>query len=1004
MDITFSPKSLVLEKKYMSWIVLIVCLSLTFSISFYVMKRNTTLREREFNNQFTYIKNQITERMEEHARILQSGAALFNASDNLTRKEWYTFSHHQNIDKLLPGIIGFGFAIVVPPKKLLSHINEMRREGFPGFKVKPESARNFYTSVLFLEPFSGRNINELGYDMYSDPILRSAMEKSRDLNEPVLSGKVSSLQKMTDSEEQLEAVMFVPVYHKGLSLKTIEDRRMAIYGWVYSPYRIKELFLGIQTDPNSTSNYYRHFQVFDNEEISIKNLIYEDLFQGDSRRLLSSKNFSRKETMNFYGQKWTLHFTQIYDDLFSMENINIWIILFIGSIISLLLYRLVYSLQKARSDALKLAESLKESEERLIFATEASGIGVWDLDLIDMSAVRSLEHDKIFGYSELLPSWTYDIFLKHVIEEDREIVSKKFLQAIESQGKWSFECRIKRVDKKIRWIWATGRHSADPSGKKRRIAGIVQDITERKKSEEEHAMLAAIVTFSSDAIISLDLNGKITSWNQGAQKLFGYSSEEVLNQPISILNPLDRQYEENENELLNRLSLGKKIEHFETIRLSKDKKLIDVSISSSPIINNQGKIVGASKIFRNITELKIAEKELSIANSELLKAKAAAELANAAKSNFLSNMSHEIRTPMNAIIGMANLLSETKLDAQQLRYVDVFKKSGFNLLHIINDILDISKIESGKFSIDNSEFYPRDIIHDMMEILKIKAEEKKLILNYEVSLDVPEKLFGDAFRIKQVLTNLIDNSIKFTNSGSIHVEVCKNFDISKKGNIFFSVVDTGIGINKEVQEKLFHSYTQANSSTTKMYGGTGLGLAISKKLVESMGGEIWLESEEGVGTKVSFTLSCLEASTKDLAQKHKDSAEVKITNSHVLKILLADDSEFNRFLIKEYLKDGNHIIVEAENGEIAVDKAKKEKFDIILMDIQMPIMDGYTATKEIRDWEKKHNHRHVPIVAITAYALKEEEDKSLAVGCDQHLSKPIMKDNLLEALETLTQT
>lgn len=880
MTIKFLSPNIILEKKYMPWLVLIVCLGLTFSIFFYVMKKNNILKEQEFNNQFNFIKNQISERMENHARILQSGAALFNASDKLTREEWYTFVHHQNISKLLPGIIGFGFSVAIPRNDLSSHIRNVKLEGFPHYKVIPEGERSFYSSILFLEPFLGRNKEELGYDMFSDPIRRTAMEKSRDLNAPVLSGRVKPRQRTSENVENFEAVMYVPVYRKGYPINSLEERRKAIYGWVYSPYKLKDLFLGIETDPSSTSKSYRHFQVFDSEKISMETLLYEDLFRGDSQKLLSAKNFTRKITMNFYGQKWTLYFTQIYEEFFSIENKSTWIFLSIGILISFLLFKLVSSLQEARTKALRLAESLKESEDRLIFATEASGIGVWDLDLLDLSIVRSLEHDKIFGYSELQTSWNYDLFLEHVIEEDRSMVNEKFLNAIETEGESSFECRIMRIDKEIRWIWVTGRHSFELNGKKKRIAGIVQDITERKKTDLE----------------------------------------------------------------------------------------------------------------------------LSVANSELLKAKAAAELANAAKSNFLSNMSHEIRTPMNAIIGMANLLSETKLDTQQMRYVEIFKKSGFNLLHIINDVLDMSKIESGKIAIETAEFQPREIVQDIMEILKVKAEEKNLLLTYEISFNTPETLFGDAFKIKQVLTNLIGNSIKFTNSGSIHVEVCKNLNKTKKGNIFFSVVDTGIGINEEVQEKLFHSYTQANSSTTKLYGGTGLGLAISKKLVESMGGEIWLDSQEGVGTKISFTLSCKEASINDLVEDFSKSSETHNANSHSLKILLADDSDFNRFLIKEYLKEGNHKIIEAENGEIAVDKVKHEEFDIILMDIQMPVMDGYTATKEIRDWEKKANHRHTPIVAITAYALKDEEDKSLAVGCDQHLSKPIMKDSLLEALETLTRT
>jgi signal transduction histidine kinase len=377
-----------------------------------------------------------------------------------------------------------------------------------------------------------------------------------------------------------------------------------------------------------------------------------------------------------------------------------------------------------------------------------------------------------------------------------------------------------------------------------------------------------------------------------------------------------------------------------------------------------------------------------------------AKSASYAKSSFLANMSHEIRTPMNAIIGMADLLSKTKLDTDQSTYVSIFKQAGFNLLHIIDDILDISKIESGKFELSNAEFNIRTLVQEVFDILKSKADEKKLLLSYEISPDTHEYLLGDEFRIKQILMNLIGNSIKFTNSGVITIRVARNTDQSRKGNLWFEVLDTGIGIAKEQQHKLFQIYSQADSSTTKTYGGSGLGLAISKKIVEMMGGEIWMESNIGSGTKIYFTLNCEEIKSPTPKATSSETGEKKpATNHQGVKILVAEDAEFNRILIQEYLKNTNHQITEVENGKIAVEKVKQNKYDLILMDMQMPVMDGYTATQEIRDWEKQTHHAHTPIVAVTAYALKEEEEKSFAVGCDQHLSKPLSKESLLKVLE-----
>ena len=531
------------------------------------------------------------------------------------------------------------------------------------------------------------------------------------------------------------------------------------------------------------------------------------------------------------------------------------------------------------------------------------------------------------------------------------------------------------------------------------IERIQEDvINARQRLEMSEKRYRRLFETAQDGILILNADtGQIDDVNPFLAKMLGYSREEFIEKKIwdigflkDIVANKDKFLELQENEFVRYKDLPLK---------TKTGKKLDVEFVSNVYLVNSNKVIQCN--IRDITETKEAEHQLLLVNEELKKSKIIADNANAAKSNFLSNMSHEIRTPMNAIIGMASLLSETSLDEKQAKYVEIFQNAGFNLLHIIDDILDISKIESNNVKIQKSEFNLKILVKEIFDLLNVKAEQKKLALSYAFMDNLPSWFLGDDFRIKQILTNLIGNSIKFTNTGGIEVWIGRNSDTSKKGNLLFVVTDSGIGVTEEQIKLLFHSFAQADSSTTKLYGGTGLGLSISKKLVELMGGEIWIESNIDNGATVSFTLDCIEIDEQN--RKTDDGSNVvkkrETLKNNKTRILIVDDAEFNRMLIQEYLKDTNYIFTEAENGKIAVDKIKREEFDVVLMDMQMPVLDGYTATQEIRAWEKETHHPHIPIVAVTAYALKEEQEKSLAVGCDQHLSKPILKKNLVEVLE-----
>ncbi|MBW2619250.1 MAG: response regulator, partial [Deltaproteobacteria bacterium] len=600
--------------------------------------------------------------------------------------------------------------------------------------------------------------------------------------------------------------------------------------------------------------------------------------------------------------------------------------------------------------------------------------------------------------------------------------------------------------------------------------------------------------------------------------------------------PSDRRHETSE--ILKKIKSGQSLDRFETVRQRKGGALFNVSLTVSPVKDPEGRIVGTSTIARDITERKEAQKELRQARNQAERLAQQAEAASKAKSEFLASMSHEIRTPMNAILGMADLLSETPLSPEQERFVQVFRSAGESLLTLINDILDLSKVEAGQFELEETSFDLEEVVEKAHQGLAYRAHEKDLELVCFVRPQAPRRLIGDPARLRQVLTNLIGNAIKFTPEGEVVIEVSRRGGKEKEGKVglLFSVRDTGIGIPPEKKEAIFEQFTQADSSTTRKYGGTGLGLTISGRMVELMGGRIWVESVVGQGSTFYFTADFkvatgeeealvpevelaglkvlivddnatnrmvlketlarwgawpIEAAggaaglaemrraeeagqpfalvlldqrmpemdgfqvaeaisqdpaipettvimlTSDLqkddpnrakelgisdylvkpvkpsdlkkaieaalgrrkAAAKKPPAPVEPEELGPLNILLAEDNEDNRMLILSYLKKTPYQVDTAENGEAAVEKFRAGGYDLVLMDIQMPIMDGHAATREIRRWEEENDLAKTTVIALTAHAMKEDHQKSIEAGCNGHLTKPIKKADLLAAIQ-----
>ncbi len=685
---------------------------------------------------------------------------------------------------------------------------------------------------------------------------------------------------------------------------------------------------------------------------------------------------------------------------------------------------------------------------------------------------------------------------------------------------------------------------------------LVSEVEERERindalllSEEK---ITSVLENAVDAIITIDMHGAVQTFNRAAERVFGYSRDTVIGRNVSMLMPSPHR-ENHDGYLANYNRTGEKRiigKGREVEGLRKDGTIFPLELSVSVVAH--GNVSIFTGIVRDITERKEMEESLRSAKIE-------AETANNAKSEFLASMSHEIRTPMNAILGMAELLADTELDTEQVEYVETFRRAGSTLLNLINDILDLSKVESGSLELDESIFAIDDLIDKVVSIFTYKAHGKGLEIAYYVSDEVPQCVIGDEARLRQILVNLVGNAIKFTKEGEVVLRVSvdgtdsaspkspladgSRITLDDEIRLLFSVTDTGVGIPVEKHAVIFDKFSQADSTTTRDYGGTGLGLAISKRIVAFMDGDLWVESVLGEGSTFSFVarlkrtdasfvepvesyaeslegirtliiddnstnrwimhaglrsvgIYADEASTgeeglgklrnasaqgesyalllldcrmpeldgfgvidimgkeaelagitvlmltsdargsdierikksgiagylikpvsrallldsvsmalgksrplvKDPKVSGIDSAAVTGKEVRPLDLLLVDDSDDNRLLLERFLKNEPYKIDTAVNGKAAVIKFEAKRYDLVLLDIEMPVMDGYTAIGLMRKFERKEGRKPTPVLALTAYALKGDAEKSLAAGFDAHITKPIKRKVLKEMI------
>lgn len=528
-----------------------------------------------------------------------------------------------------------------------------------------------------------------------------------------------------------------------------------------------------------------------------------------------------------------------------------------------------------------------------------------------------------------------------------------------------------------------------PSGEIEEISVIANDITEKKQSEtalrESEEKFRAIFESFQDIYFRCDVKGVISMVSPSIHEVAGYEPSELIDRNITDFFKSDESLEE----LFNMLYESNKVSNFEVSVKTKDGNVIQF-LSNIRLIHRNSSSYEIEGVARDITQLKKT-------TDELREAKEIAERSLKIKDRFLANMSHEIRTPMNGIIGMIDLLGSTQLDEEQSNYVRTTKKSSENLLNILNDILDLSKIEAGKMTLRREPVKIEDTFLKIYDLYSQQAFLSKNSLFYHLDEEIPEYILTDETRFMQVVSNLTSNAIKFSpKKGTINLSIRVIKKKKKKYTFKIAVKDSGIGISKQDREKLFQNFSQLDNSNRKNYGGTGLGLAISKELVKSMGGEIGVVSTPGLGSTFWFTFTAESIDPEKSESLKEETTLTRQFTSAIPKILLVDDNDINRNVASSILRKSGCEVSEASSGHEALKKIKKAHFDLVLMDIQMPEMDGIETTREI----KKLNISDLPpIVAMTAYSMEEDKENFIREGLDDYISKPIKANALIDKVK-----
>ena len=1240
------------KRSLIAWATFGAGLVLSILASLWVRQDINDAALKQFSTSCDQVSHEIQEHLDDYALILRAGAGLFAASTRIDPDEWRAYVETLDPERTLPGARGIGFALLIPPHQLAEHLARIRAQGYPDYTVRPPGERSVTTAIVYLEPLSDRNLQALGFDMFSEPVPRAAMEQARDTGQAALSGKVE-LAREPGAAPEPAALMYFPVYRQGEPLLTLAQRRAALTGWIYSPYHISELMRGPLAE--SPGRQSVDLKIYAGPVASSASLLFDSQAPHHADRMSS---FAQQRTISFNETQWRLEFKETATAA-AIDYRQAWAVLIAGVVANALLFKLLNRsfstlLDEARQrerGATELVRKISELNLRLTLAADSAHIGVWDYFIPENKLVWDRQMYALYGLQENEFSGAYEAWQNGLHPDDKARGDDEIKQALRGEKDFDTEFRVLWPNGETHYLKAAALVVRDANGNPLRMTGVNYDITERKRAESEALQaaryqealldnfpfmvwlkdvdgrfLAVNQTYadacghsSKNALIGktdfdlwpddlaaayqaddrlvcssgkvknteemievngqrtwfethkspLTVNGSVTGsvgfardisarkqaekilldqtrrlndiiegtrsgtweWNvQSGETVFnerwaaiiGYTLDELA--PVSIDTWMKLAHPDDmkvSGELLAKHFAGE-LKHYECesrmrhkdghwvwvlnrgkvaswtadgkpllmsgthqdISQSKeaaaqvlqaesllhsaidtigqafvvfdpDDKLVFCNSeflalypSDSPVLTPghsfeeiirygvvhgqfkeaigheeawiAGRLAAHRESNRTVIQqlddgrwLKGVERRMASGHTvgflvditEVYLAKEAAETASAAKSMFLSTMSHEIRTPMNGVIGMTGLLLDTELSDDQREYAEITRMSAENLLGLINDILDFSKIEAGKLDIEVIDFDLQTTLEDSADLLALRAGAAGLELICHIDPDVPLDLKGDPGRLRQVLTNLTGNAIKFTAQGEVAISVTRAAEAEARLDggvgaevlLRFEVRDTGIGIPADRQAELFVPFMQLDGSTTRKYGGTGLGLAISRQLTELMGGEIGVHSEEGKGATFWFTV---RFGVQDHAEPRRPAPLYHTTDAKAVRILVVDDNATNLKLITALLKTWGYPHELASDGESALRRlheavAQNNPFRVAILDQQMPEMDGRELGRLIK---ADPLLKSTLMVMVTSIGQRGDALTLEQIGFVGYLAKPVRQSLLYDCL------